>query len=1050
MDIIIFFALCLTAVEGFILPTLPNNVWTEINIRLKARLDPLHSSLSSDVISTSAAAERFSSLMNDFLSSEPVFNHKGDKSGGKKKRQQNIDISDEAFILAKTEKKRLRRLVVGKRQVDIEIRRLFYQSIKTYSFIKKLREKQKRKNDAEAQERSLFKNFWSFAKRAVEGTVGADVKGPTFTFDDANKFYRDRYSTPAPLVEDAISWFPTIPVPVIKDFDMSPIRPRDVRNTLHSKRATSAPGDDGILNGHMKHLDATHHFLATLFSKLLLKTPEPWDGWGDSRICLIHKQGDTSDPSNFRPIALTSTVGKLFHQILANRMSQFLVLNGLIDSSTQKAFLSGISGCQDHNLIMQEILNHCKSNRKTVHVTWFDLEDAFGSVPHDLIPTALGRMHLPDNVRTYVSSLYSKLRGKVRTKNFVSNNFNFKKGVFQGDPLSPLIFLICFNPIIEELKKSENFGYDLDGMKYITLPFADDFNLITTHKGRHQKLINKLHVLTSSMGLKLKPRKCKSLSICAGKSTEIQFQLNNNALKSILDDKYHKFLGGLYTFDNTSKSKAGIIYDVFYNGLENIDALLIRNELKVRIYSEYFLGSKRFLFSIHDLHSSQISEIENLTHRYIKKWLGIPRSGSWCLVHDRHGINIKSISHFYKECRTVSLINIRQFSDARVRHALDTKEARESKWKRKSSPAMLALDVGNSLSTSAQPTFTTPTSSPPNFAPSTPIPPASPTIATHSEVLNPLLDTTFSSVSSDEETASNNLIAAPLKKRHIRHAAQKHIQECEDAYWRDKISKLIMQGDFLNLLIEEDSNVTWKSYLWGLPRGVVKFAVNSGLNTLPSADNLKRWGKRTSDICKICSGAGKQTLHHILSSCSVSLEQGRYTFRHDSCLMTIVNFVKNSLLTNLKLYSDLIGCGAGGGNTIPPHIITTSQRPDLVIVNEEEKHITLFELSVPWDNNIDNAHTFKNNKYASLVIDLESAGFSVNLFCIEISVRGQITKPNKSRLKTFLFKTTNCKRSSLPPFLNNISKAALLGSFSIFNARNELCWGISTVLPVRM
>ena len=172
------------------------------------------------------------------------------------------------------------------------------------------------------------------------------------------------------------------------------------------------------------------------------------------------------------------------------------------------------------------------------------------------------------------------------------------------------------------------------------LPFADDFNLITTNKGRHQKMINELHVLTSSMCLKLKPRKCKSLSICSGKSSNIEFNLGTNTLNSIMHEICHKFLGGLYTFENTPKSKASIIYDVFNDGLVNIDDLLIRNELKVKIYSEYFIGSKRFLFSIHDLNTSQINQIESLTHSYIKKWLGIPRSGSWCLVHEIHGLNI--------------------------------------------------------------------------------------------------------------------------------------------------------------------------------------------------------------------------------------------------------------------------------------------------------------------------------------------------------------------------------------------------------------------------
>ena len=110
--------------------------------------------------------------------------------------------------------------------------------------------------------------------------------------------------------------------------------------------------------------------------------------------------------NHFRPIALTSCVGKLFHQILSERISGFLVSNGFIDSETQKAFLNKISGCQDHNLILGEIIGSAKCKNWTVHVTWFDLEDAFGSVSHDLIPICLDRMKVPVNIREYIVSLY--------------------------------------------------------------------------------------------------------------------------------------------------------------------------------------------------------------------------------------------------------------------------------------------------------------------------------------------------------------------------------------------------------------------------------------------------------------------------------------------------------------------------------------------------------------------------------------------------------------------------------------------------------------------
>ena len=299
---------------------------------------------------------------------------------------------------------------------------------------------------------------------------------------------------------------------------------------------------------------------------------------------------------------------------------------------------------------------------------------------HDLIPICLDRMKIPANVRDYIVNLY----GRVRTSEWVSEEFKFNKGVFQGDPLSLIIFLACFNPVIEFLKEHELAdGYDLNGVSFITLPFADDFNLITCDVRKHRRLMSRLHALTSSMGLKLKPRKCRSLSIKAGKSQEIVFCLGNDEIQSILHDRYHKFLGGIYTYCASVSSVAGIIKDRMSEQLRNIDSLLVRNEYKVRIYADYFLGSLRFILSIHDLHTAQIRLLDALSRSFLKKWLGLPRCASWALVHDSHGLGIKSIDHLYKECRALNVSSIHFFSDDRVRHALRSKEDRESTWQRK-------------------------------------------------------------------------------------------------------------------------------------------------------------------------------------------------------------------------------------------------------------------------------------------------------------------------------------------------------------------------------
>ena len=138
---------------------------------------------------------------------------------------------------------------------------------------------------------------------------------------------------------------------------------------------------------------------------------------------------------------------------------------------------------------------------------------------------------------------------------------------------------MCLNPLIEDLLRfEESDGYCLEGRSFISLPFADNFNLITRDVRKHRRLMARLQNLTTSMGLKLKPRKCKSLSIKAGKSVDISFALGDSLIGSILHDAYHKFLGGIFTYSCTPSSVASIVEDKLRVQLRNVDDLLVRNE----------------------------------------------------------------------------------------------------------------------------------------------------------------------------------------------------------------------------------------------------------------------------------------------------------------------------------------------------------------------------------------------------------------------------------------------------------------------------------------
>ena len=246
--------------------------------------------------------------------------------------------------------------------------------------------------------------------------------------------------------------------------------------------------------------------------------------------------------------------------------------------------------------------------------------------------------------------------------------------------------------------------------------------------------------------------------------------------------------------------------------------------------------------------------------------------------------------------------------------------------------------------------------------------------------------------------------------------------------------------------MEEGGDITWKGFLWDIPQGVLKFAINAGINTLPTNDNPRRWGKRVNDRCPFCGNI--QTLLHVLSNCNTSLDQGRYTWRHNSVLLCIVKTIRDNLNDGFSLFSDLAGFHAPHGGVIPPHILVTNLKPDLFIVNESTGVVLLFELTCPWDGNINRSHEFKQERYSAMVTDL-SRNFRVKYYPVEVSVRGQITKSNAARFKSLIFDCCGSSKTVTKGLIKDCSRISLLCSYSIFLARKEPSWSSPNPLLAR-
>ena len=285
--------------------------------------------------------------------------------------------------------------------------------------------------------------------------------------------------------------------------------------------------------------------------------------------------------------------------------------------------------------------------------------------------------------------------------------------------------------------------------------------------------------------------------------------------------------------------------------------------------------------------------------------------------------------------------------------------------------------------------------------------------------------------SHEEDTYASKKKKSDIAKK----AMKKTIHQETTMNWNTKVNKLTVQGDFIKLLIEEEQDVTWKSMKNNIPRGVLSFAIKACSNGLNTPDNLKRWGIRKTDKCGLCKY--RSNLEHILNWCPVALDEGRFTWRHNSVLSHMAKTLLASNPENLQIFADLPGLWLNGG-TVPPDILITKFRPDLVIINRKDKKIELMELTCCYEKNISQAHIRKTDKYNELKTDIQKKGWIVNLTPYEVGSRGQITKKNKESIIKVLKR--NCIKTNNSKLFKEISKISLLCSYSIFQAHNVPSW----------
>jgi hypothetical protein len=908
-------------------------------------------------------------------------------------------------------------------------------------------------------------------------------KQPTFDKAAADEYFTNTYwdKTRGKAYTEPPPGLQRPPPPTVP-FDDSVPTEEDIRKCIHRKPNRSAPGLNGITYVVYKRCPSVLAMLTAIIQRVWREGDIP-RAWLLAMIILISKSNVLDQPSEFRPIALLNTSGKIFFSIFNGRLERHMVDNGYINIAIQKAFLSGVPGCIEHTAKLDEALRLAKELKRPICVSFIDLENAYGSVKHNHLQFALNWYHVPATACKLIFQYYECQMAQVHTDKFRTVWFQMGKGVFQGCTGSTGLFNVAFNLLLDGINQPHNkeLGFRLpdDPEPLLLSGYADDVSLVTEAPDDNQRVMDEFQLLLEWTGsMRLKPGKCRSFAMrrfingvhC--KYKKAQPHLEHSAFDPLLkaqgkdikfigdDDEPFKFLGKLISADLLDTFARHRLASKLSGLLEIVDQQPLRGWMKMWLYNFYIATKLSWMLMIYDLPLTEIEELEATSNKYLKKWLGLQRSAVTEILYVKrkhHGFQIHSLVTLYKRLQLIRCHLLKHSKDERVRRLYERDKQRvknqKLKWDR-----VDAFELREAM-------------------------------ALNKARLNEQIRSRHG-IGFEGGTKE----AAPLDSPAvIRQQISKLEADASDEERLARLDTLQMQGLWSRWDHIMQKDFSWRRMFAGaISDAILRFVVNAQLLTLPSEDNLRRWGKASADsVCRLEHKAPDGTVMqcktphptalHVLTGCKVALEQGRYTWRHDSLLLVLKQHivphvagintgrVRFTSLSNSLRFRREDGTWYNDGNSVapllpvrldeylalsndwevkfdlpgdkysyeifPPEIAAVRDRPDVLLISRVLRVVLCIELTCPVEERVLKAHDLKKAKYDHLVADAEANGWRLSVWPIEVGCRGFVALSTVKVLKAFRF--TRSQQATIKRQLEDVAERC---SFYIFMHRRLTGW----------
>ena len=243
------------------------------------------------------------------------------------------------------------------------------------------------------------------------------------------------------------------------DFDIDELLVYNELFTLHElkqalqKSHDTSPGSDTVHYQPLKHLPEQSLLLLLFVFNTIWITQDFPNSWRDAIIIPIPKPGkDSSNPCNYRPIALTSCLCKTMERMVNQRLVWFLEKNNIL-TKHQSSFRKKRS-TTDHLVKLESTIRDAFLNKRHLVSIFFDLEKAYDDMTwkHGILQD-LYEAGLRGRLPMFVSSFLSDRVFRVRVGNTLSDSFTQEMGVPQGSILSVTLFSLKINSIVSCLHR---------------------------------------------------------------------------------------------------------------------------------------------------------------------------------------------------------------------------------------------------------------------------------------------------------------------------------------------------------------------------------------------------------------------------------------------------------------------------------------------------------------------------------------------------------------------------------------------------------------------